>query len=111
MISPPGVTLQRSLIRIASVMIDRIGVNLAVLHESNTEREALTTIRQVRCPNNIVQQDHQAIKRFIRFHPVAQEIDKMRILLGGIETMHMIAKGRMKDAGIPKPSVTTLFLA
>jgi hypothetical protein len=35
----------------------------------------------------------------------------MRRLLGGIETMHMIAKGRMKDAGILKPSVTTQFLA
>ncbi|MDR6504281.1 transposase-like protein, partial [Burkholderia ambifaria] len=53
-------------------------------------------IRQQKYLNNIVEQDHRAIKR--RTPPMMgfKDFHCARILLGGIEMMHMIAKGQMK---------------
>jgi putative transposase len=50
--------------------------------------------------NNIIEQDHRAIKR--RTRPMLLGFKNFRcarILLGGIEVAHMIAKGQMKDTG------------
>ena len=55
-------------------------------------------IRQSKYLNNLVEQDHRAIKR--RTLPMLgfKNFRCARILLGGIECMHMIAKGQMKCA-------------
>ena len=45
--------------------------------------------------NNIVEQDHRAIKRIIRPMLGLQSFRCARILLAGIETMHMIKKGQL----------------
>jgi transposase-like protein len=52
-------------------------------------------IRQAKYLNNVVEQDHQAIKR--RTGPMLgfKNFRCARILLGGIEVMHMIKKGQM----------------
>jgi transposase-like protein len=46
--------------------IDKSCSNLAALHAVNTERESTITIRQVKYLNNVVEQDHRAIKRITR---------------------------------------------
>ncbi|CAD6559878.1 hypothetical protein LMG28727_06968 [Paraburkholderia kirstenboschensis] len=50
----------------ATVTIDKSGSNLAALHAVNAERETPITIRQVKYLNNVVEQDHWAIKRITR---------------------------------------------
>jgi hypothetical protein len=47
--------------------------------------------------NNIVEQDHRAIKRRTRPMLGFKNFRCARILLSGIELAHMIAKGQMKD--------------
>src|ERR1700731_2297452 len=49
-----------------TVTIDKSGANLAALHAVNAERDIPIKIRQVKYLNNLVEQDHRAIKRIIR---------------------------------------------
>jgi putative transposase len=48
------------------VTMDKSGANHAALEQLNKEREVPITIRQVKYLNNIVEQDHRAIKRTTR---------------------------------------------
>ena len=86
-----------------TVTIDKSGANLAGLYTVNAERETPIKIRQTKYLNNIVEQDHRAIKRRTRPMLGFKDFRRARILLSGIELMHMIAKGQMKDAGNLKP--------
>jgi transposase-like protein len=52
--------------------------------------------------NNIFEQDHRAIKRRIRPMMGFKDFRCARIILSGIETMHMIRKGQMKADGIAR---------
>ena len=45
--------------------------------------------------NNIVEQDHRASKRIARPMPEFKTNRCARILVAGIETMHMIRKGQL----------------
>ena len=83
-----------------TVTIDRSGSNLAALQALYAEREAPIRIRQKKYLNNVVEQDHRAIKRCIRPMLGFKSFRCARIILGGIEVMHMIVKGQMKDSGI-----------
>jgi transposase-like protein len=78
-----------------TVTIDRSGANLAALDALNAEREMPIRIRQVKYLNNIVEQDHRAIKRIIRPMMGFKDFCCARIILSGIELMHMIRKGQM----------------
>jgi putative transposase len=49
-----------------TVTIDKSGSNLAALHAINAKRETPIKVRQVKYFNNIVEQDHRAIKRITR---------------------------------------------
>ena len=52
-------------------------------------------LRQSKCLNNIVEQDHRAVKRIIRPMMGFKSFRCARIILAGIETMHMIKKGQL----------------
>jgi len=81
-----------------TVTIDKSGANLAALEAINADRETPIKIRQSKYLNNRVEQDHRAIKRRTRPMLGFKTFRCARILLGGIEVMHMIAKGQMKCA-------------
>ncbi|KDP83913.1 integrase [Cupriavidus sp. SK-3] len=78
-----------------TVTVDKSGANLAALHAVNAQRETPIKIRQRKYLNNIIAQDHRAIKRRTRPMLGFKNFRCARILVGGIETMHMIAKGQM----------------
>jgi putative transposase len=81
-----------------TVTIDKSGANLAALEAINADREMPIKIRQSKYLNNLVEQDHRAIKRRTRPMLGFKTFRCARILLAGIELMHMIAKGQMKCA-------------
>src|SRR6516165_2630358 len=83
-----------------TVTIDKSGANLAALDALNAERETPIKIRQNKYLNNVVKQDHRAIKRRTRPMLGFKNFRCARILLSGIELMHMIAKDQMEDGGI-----------
>ncbi len=89
--------------------IDGSASNLAALHDVNAERETPVTIRQVKYLNNIVEQDHRAIKCLTRPMLGFKDFRCARILLGGIELMHMIAKGQMQCREGRNPSAAEQF--
>ena len=82
-----------------TVTIDKSGANLAALSAVNVEREMPIKVRQVKYLNNIVEQDHRAIKRRTRPMLGLKDFNCARVILSGIELMHMIKKGQMKCSG------------
>ena len=89
-----------------TVTIDKSGANLAALHAG---RDTPIKIRQVKYLNNVVEQDHQAIKRIIRPMLGFKDFRCASVILSGIEIMHMIVKGQMKHTGKIKPSAACQF--
>jgi putative transposase len=79
-----------------TVTVDKSGANLAALKAINAERETPIRIRQNKYLNNVVEQDHRAIKRIVKPMMGFKDFRCARIILSGIEVMHMIRKGQMK---------------
>ncbi|MEM5405617.1 IS6 family transposase [Paraburkholderia unamae] len=85
---------------IETVTLDKSGSNLAALQAINARRNLPIKVRQKKYLNNIVEQDHRAIKRRTRPMLGFKKFRCARILLGGIEIMHMIVKGQLNDGGV-----------
>jgi len=83
-----------------TVTIDKSGSNLAAPQALNAQSEAPIRIRQKKYLNNVAEQDHRAIKRRTRPMLGFKNFRCARIILGGIEFMHMIVKGQMKHGSI-----------
>ena len=66
-------------------------------------------IRRSAYLNNRIEQDHRAIKRRIRPMLGFQSIASARVILGGIELIHMMRKGQAKYACDPQPSLAEQF--
>jgi transposase-like protein len=86
------------------ITIDKSGANAAAVNCYNAEHEADIEMRPCKYLNNIVEQDHRAIKRIVRPMLGFKSMRCARILLAGIETMHMIQKGQLGD---PKGKVAS----
>jgi putative transposase len=91
------------------VTLDKSGANFAALEAINADRETPIRIRQSKYLNNLVEQDHRAIKRRTRPMLGFKNFRSARILLGGIEVAHMIAKGQMKDNGTQQTSAEQFY--
>jgi putative transposase len=52
-------------------------------------------LRQSKYLNNLIEQDHRAIKRIVRPMLGFKDFDCARRLIAGIETMHMVKKGQL----------------
>jgi len=81
------------------VNIDKSGANKAGIGEYNAKHGTKVVIRQCKYLNNIVEQDHRAVKRITRPIQGFKDFHCARIILSGVELMHMIRKGQMRDDG------------
>ena len=77
------------------VTMDKSGANKAAINEINASRNIPIMVRQVKYLNNIVEQDHRAIKRVTRPMLNFKSFRSASNTLAGIELMHMIRKGQM----------------
>jgi transposase-like protein len=59
--------------------------------------------------NNRIEQDHRAIKRRIRPMLGFKSIKSARVILGGIEMVHMMRKGQAKYVHNRQPSLAEQF--
>src|SRR5690606_12761901 len=66
-------------------------------------------IRQSRYLNNRIEQDHRAIKRRVRPMLGFKSIPSARVILGGIEMVHMMRKQQAKYACIRQLSLADQF--
>ncbi len=68
-------------------------------------------VRQVKYLNNIVEQDHRAIKRVTRPMLGFKSFRSAARVLAGIELMHMIRKGQMAMPSCERMSFAEQFYA
>jgi putative transposase len=77
------------------ITMDKSGANKAAMDVINAGRETAIVVRQVKYLNNIVEQDHRAIKRVTKPMLNFKSFRAARNVLAGIELMHMIRKGQL----------------
>jgi putative transposase len=92
------------------VTVDKSGANKAAIDEINANREKPMAVRQVKYLNNIVEQDHRAVKRITKPMLGFKSFQSAKNILAGIELMHMIRKGQMME-GADKMSYAEQFYA
>ena len=76
-----------------TITIDKSGANTAAIEGMLADAGTDIQLRQSKYLNNIVEQDHRAIKRIARPMLGFKSFRCASILIAGIETMHMIKKG------------------
>lgn len=93
------------------VTMDKSGANKAAIDQIVEDKELVLVIRQVKYLNNIVEQDHRAVKRVTRPMLGFKSFRSARNILAGIELMHMIRKGQCNIAGHGAMSFADQFYA
>ena len=93
------------------VTMDKSGANKAAIDEINANREKPMVVRQVKYLNNIVEQDHRAMKRITKSMLGFKSFQSAKNILAGIELMHMIRKGQIMMEGADKMSYAEQFYA
>ena len=93
------------------ITIDNSGANTAAIESHNTECKAGIEIRQIKYLNNIVEQDHRAIKRMTRPILGFKSYWSAAVTLAGVELMHMIRKGQLLPTGEVRPAQQFYSLA
>ena len=77
------------------ITIDGSEANAAAIRSYNQEHGTTIVIRQAKYLNNIIEQDHRAVKRVTRPMLGFKSFDAGQCTLVGIELMHMIRKGQL----------------
>ena len=93
------------------VAMDKSGANKAAIDAINAGRDVPILVRQVKYLNNIVEQDHRAIKRVTRPMLNFKSFRSAGSVLAGIELMHMIRKGQFAIDGADAMSFAGQFSA
>ena len=77
------------------ITIDGSEANAAAIRSDNKEYGLAIIIRQVKYLNNIVEQDHRAVKRVTRPMLGFKSFEAAECTLTGVELMHMIKKRQL----------------
>ena len=81
------------------ITIDQSGSNTAAIKRYNRTHKTGIAIRQCKYLNNIVEQDHRAVKRKVRPMLGFKSFWAARCTIAGIEVMHAIRKGQLMITG------------
>ena len=93
------------------ITIDKSGANTAAIESYNKDHEGEIETRQAKYLNNIVEQDHRAVKRLVRPMLGFKSFRSAAVTLAGIELMHMIRKGQLRRTGKLSPAQQFYSLA
>jgi transposase-like protein len=93
------------------VTMDKSGANKAAIDEINAAMEIPMVVRQIKYLNNIVEQDHRAVKRITKPMFGFKSFRSAKSILAGIELMHMIRKGQLMFGGTEEMSFADQFNA
>ena len=80
------------------ITIDKSGANTAAIQSIQADSGADIELRRIKYLNNVVEQDHRAIKRIVRPMMGFKSFWSAASILAGTETMHMIRKGQLDSA-------------
>jgi transposase-like protein len=93
-----------------TITIDGSDANEAAIKSYNAEHGTSIAIRQVKYVNNVVEQDHRAVKRITRPMLGFKSFETAQDTLVGIELMHMIKKRQIVvEAGKESLTAAELF--
>jgi transposase-like protein len=81
------------------ITIDKSGANTAAVRGLSADSGLDIELRQSKYLNNVVEQDHRAIKRRVRPMLGFKSFSCAARLIAGIELMHMIKKGQLRCPG------------
>ncbi|MFT5731177.1 MAG: putative transposase [Desulforhopalus sp.] len=82
------------------ITIDGSAANKAAIEEFNSDNDTTIEARQVKYLNNVVEQDHRAIKRITNSVLGFKAFDSASITLNGIEMVHALRKGQLVTQNI-----------
>ena len=77
------------------ITIDKSGASTDAIESVKADACVDILMRQNRYLNNLVEQDHRAVKKVTQPMPGFKSFWSARILIARIETMHMIKRGQM----------------
>ena len=77
------------------ITIDKSGANTAAITSIQADSGLPIEMRQSKYLNKLVEQDHRAVKRITRPMLGFKTFRCARILIAGIQVMHMIRKGQL----------------
>jgi putative transposase len=93
-----------------TITIDGSAANKAAIESYNEDHGTAIEIRQIKYLNNIVEQDHRAVKRVTRPMLGFKAFDAAQWALAGIELMYMIKKKQLRvEAGDESRTAAELF--
>jgi putative transposase len=82
------------------ITIDKSGSNTAAIQHYNKTHKTAIVIRHSKYLNNLVEQDHRAVKRLTRPRLGFKSFWAARCTIAGIEVMHAIRKGQLETGEI-----------
>jgi len=91
------------------INIDKSGSNCSAIEGYNKENNTNIEIRQVKYLNNIIEQDHRAIKRIVKGMLGFKSFDSASITLNGIEMVRMIKKNQLNFRDQSAQSTADIF--
>ncbi len=77
------------------ITLDKSGANTAAITSIQADSGLCIEMRQSKYPNNLIEQDHRAVKRITRPMLGFKIFGCARILIAGIEVMNMTRKGQL----------------
>jgi putative transposase len=91
------------------ITIDKSGSNTAAIKRYNQTHKTAIVIRHSKYLNNIVEQDHRAVKRLT--HPMLgfKSFWAACCTIAGMEVMHAIRKGQLRTPGHSRPTPAEQF--
>ena len=81
------------------ITIDKSGSNTAAITHYNQTHKTAIVIRRAKYLNNIVEQDHRAVKRLTRPMLGFKSFWAARCTIAGMEVMHAIRRGQLVTTG------------
>src|SRR4029079_17074102 len=93
------------------ITIDKSGANTAAITHYNKTQKTAIVIRHSKYLNNLVEQDHRAVKRLTRPMLGFKYFWVARCTLAEIEVMHAIRKGQMATTGAMSQTPAEQFYA
>lgn len=94
---------------LAKITIDKSHANTAAITSIRTDIGQPIELRQAKYLDNVVVQDHRAIKRITRPMLGFKDFRCTRIPIAGIDVMHMIRKGQFGAIKIRASSAANQF--
>src|SRR5262245_7178612 len=92
------------------ITIDKSGANTAAITHYNKTHKTAIVIRHSKYLNNVVEQDHRAVKRLTRPMLGFKSFWAARCTIAGIEVMHAIRKGQLVATGtLPQTPVGQFY--